>query len=268
MKRTLKSIPYMILLIAASGYLGMFFRKIYHKGSSLIDISFDNLYFILYSLLAIALVFITASLVVVLVRPFWLALISYALSGITMFAIWGKPWILSGISCLIYFGVLALFDKSVNDKLHERIDFSVHPISESKSTLILLILILFCACFYFGIVEEVKIEGFKIPAFITNITVKSAESMMGEEVKPEEKEMVVAEIRDKVESQIGDAIAKYKRWIPLGLAWIILSIMEILIVVLFWIPVLVLQLIFYVLHRFHITSYMTETKEVKRLILS
>ena len=267
MKKYLKSIPFMILLIGAGGYMGFILQKVYMKGASFFDLSFSNLYLLLWIILAIALVFMTACLVAVLVRPFWLAIISYLLSGVALFMLWGKFGYMTLITSVVYVVVLMIFDKGINVELRERIRFSIQPLQDRKSVLVVFLVIMFCLSFYFGYVEMTKIEGFKLPGFITQISIKAAEGMVGEQMEPQERERLRNEINTRLENQLQESIGRIYLLVILIFTVIVFSAMELLTTLLFWIPVLFVSLIFYILAKLKITKQVVETKEVSHIAL-
>jgi len=268
MKKYLKSIPFMILLICAGGYMGFILQKVYMKGASFFDLSFSNLYLLLWIILAIALVFMTACLVAVLVRPFWLAIISYLLSGVALFVLWGKLGYMTLITSAIYIAVLMIFDKEVNVELRERIRFSIQPFQDRKSILVIFLVVMFCLSFYFGYVEMTKIEGFKLPGFITTVSAKAAEGMIGGDLGQEERERLKSEIRSRLEDQLEKVTSRIYLLVILFLTIIIFSVMELLTALLFWIPVLLVGLVFWILAKLKVTKQVVETKEVSRVVLS
>ncbi|MCL5986043.1 MAG: hypothetical protein M1371_05685 [Actinobacteria bacterium] len=268
MKKFLKSITFMILLIAVSGYMGFMLQKVYAKGASFFDLSFANLYLILWILLAIALVFMTACLVAVLVRPFWLAIISYVLSGIALFILWNRFGYTTLITSVVYVVVLMIFDKGVNVELRERIRFSIQPLQDRKAILVIFLVIMVCLSFYFGYVEITKIDVFKLPGFIITISTKAAEGMIGEELGQEGKEKLRSEISSRLENQLQNVAGRIYLLVILILTIILFSAMELLTSLLFWIPVLLVGFIFYILAKLKITKQVVETKEVSKVVLS
>jgi hypothetical protein len=219
-------------------------------------------------LLAIAIVFMTACFVAVLVRPFWLAIISYLLSGVVLFMLWNMFGYITLITSVVYVVVLMIFDKGVNVELRERIRFSIQPLQDRKSILVVFLVIMFCLSFYFGYAEMTKIEGFKLPEFITTISMKAAEGMIGGELGQEERERLKSEIRSRLEDQLEKVTSRIYLLVVLFLTIIIFSLMELLTTLLFWIPVLLVSLIFYVLAKLKVTKQIIETKEISKITLS
>jgi len=266
MKRFLKSIPFMILLIAASTYMGFMLQRVYFKGASLFDLSYANIYLALWGLLAMALILMTASLVAVLVRPFWLAIISYLLSGGALFLMWGKPGYMTAFASIAYVVVLMIFDKEVSVDLRERIRFSIQPFHDRKTVLVIFLVIMLCLSFYFGYIEITRNEGFKLPGLVTLIAIRAAEGMVGEEQGLEGEERLKAEINSRIETGLQRAGRIYLL-VVLMLTVIVFTIMELLVSLLFWIPILILSLIFLILAKLKVTKKVEEMKEVSKIAL-
>ncbi len=77
--KLVKTIIFVVLLIATSCYLGNICHQIVQMGDIIFSPSMDTLYLFLWLLLALSLVAITAGLVATLVRPLWMCFVAFAL---------------------------------------------------------------------------------------------------------------------------------------------------------------------------------------------
>ncbi len=80
--KLVKTIIFVVLLVAASSYLGYIGRQIGQLGDAIFIRSMDTLYPFIWLLLALILVAIAAGLVAALVRPLWICFIAFALASL------------------------------------------------------------------------------------------------------------------------------------------------------------------------------------------
>lgn len=266
--KLVKTIIFIVLLIAASCYLGTMCHQIGGLGDTIFSLSMDTLYPFLWLLLALVLVAITAGLVAVLVRPLWICFVAFALSSLAALFIWGLDLIGIGLA-VIYLLAGLLYSRGVAKGLNERISFSVRPIQDNQTILLIVMIIAACTLFYSGYAAQIEREGFTTPPFVINMATGIAERQIEEsaDLTPEEKEQAVAEFREQIEQQVEEMIKPYEQFIPIGIAVMLLSILMTIIELFSWIPILILRGIFALLAACHVTNVVTETQEVKRLTI-
>jgi len=266
--KLVKTIIFIVLLIAASCYLGNICNQIGQLGDTIFSLSMDTLYPFLWLLLALVLVAITAGLVATLVRPLWICFIAFALSSLAVLFIWGLN--LTGmVLAVLYLLTGLLYSRGVAKGLNERINFSVHPIKDNQTILLIVLVIAACTLFYSGYAAQIEREGFNTPPFVINMVTGMAEGQMEEltDLTPEEKEQAIAEFREQFEQQVEDMVEPYQQFIPIGVAVMLLSILMTIISLISWLPTIILSAIFAILTASHVTKVVTETQEVKRLTI-
>ncbi len=266
--KLVKSIIFVVLLIAASSYLGNIGRQIGQLGDAIFSPSMDILYPFIWLLLALVLVAITAGLVAALVRPLWICFIAFAVSSLVVLFIWGLN-LISVVLALMYFLAGLLYSRGVAKGLNERINFSVHPIKDNQTILLIVLIIAVCALFYSGYAAQIEREGFTTPPFVIDMVTGMAEGQIERTpgLSPQEKEQAIAEFRRQFEQQVEDAIKPYQQFIPIGIAVILLSTLMTIISLISWLPTIILRAIFAILTASHVTKVVTETQEVKRLTI-
>ncbi len=266
--KLVKTIIFIVLLIAASGYLGIISHQIGQLGDGIFSLTMDTLYPFLWLLLALVLVAITAGLVAALIRPLWICFIAFALSSLAVLFLWGLN-LIGIVLAVLYLLAGLLYSRGVAKGLNERINFSVHPIKENQTILLIVLVIAACTLFYSGYAAQIEREGFNTPPFVINMVTGVAEGQMEglTDLTPEEKEQAIAEFREQFEQQVEDWIEPYQQLIPIGIAIILLSILMTIISLISWLPTLILQGIFAILAACHVTRVVTETQEVKRLTI-
>jgi hypothetical protein len=266
--KVIKTIIFVVLLVAASSYLGNVSRQIGQLGDAIFVLSIDTLYPFLWLLLALALVAIAAGLVAALVRPLWICFIAFALASLAVLFIWGLN-LIGIILAVLYLLAGLLYSRGVAKELKERITFSVHPIKDNQTILVMVLIIAVCVLFYSGYAAQIEREGFTTPPFVINIGMGIAEGQIEESpgLTPQEKEQAIAEFRQQFEQQMEDIIKPYQKFIPAGVALILLGLLATIVGLFSWLPTLILRAIFAILTACHVTTMVTETKEVNMLTI-
>jgi len=266
--KLVKTIVFAVLLVAASSYLGYVGRQIGQLGDAVFVFSMDTLYPFIWLLLALVLVAISAGLVAALVRPLWMCFIAFALASLAVLFIWGLN-LIALVLALLYLLAGLLYSRGVTKGLNERIKFSVHPIKDNQGILTLVLVIAVCVLFYFGYAAQIERDGFSVPTVITDavarITGDQIESIPG--LTPQDREELLAELRQLIEQQLEDTIEPYQKLIPIAVALILLSLLTTVVRLFSWFPALILKGVFAILTASHVVSITTETREVERLTI-
>lgn len=274
--KTLLKIGGLIAPLVASGVLlGVILNKIYLKyrilflpGQALLELA-------LWAFGAILVSATFGGLVAALVRPWWLAVLGFALSAFAMVIAWEiSPIPL--IAGFVYLVLATLYTRSLIHELDARLDFSIRPISEEQKLLFLALTLLVAVSFARGYATDARQQGFILPPeakeAMINMTLPSIQAQIeGQpELGPRERTTALNEAREQTEkfwAETEEQIEPYAQYIPLALAMIILTTFQTLLGLLAWIPTTVLSIIFSFLKTWGITHIIIETKEVKRLEL-
>jgi len=187
--KLVKTIIFVVLLVAASIYLGSTAHQIGQLGDAIFVFSMDTLYPFIWLLLALILVAISAGLVAALVRPLWICFIAFALASLAALFMWGLNMI-GIVLAVLYLLAGLLYSRGVAKGLNERINFSVHPVKENQTILVIVLIIAACVLFYSGYAAQIEREGFTTPPFVINIVMGIAEGQIeaNPDLTPQEKE--------------------------------------------------------------------------------
>lgn len=266
--KLVKIIIFTALLIAASCYTGYICHRIGQLGDTIFSSSVDTFYPFFWLLLALALVAITAGLVATLVRPLWMCFVAFALSSLGVLFILGLN-LIGIVLAVLYLLAGLLYSQGVAKGLNERINFSVRPIKDNQSILLVVLIIAACASFYSGYAAQIEREGLTTPPFIMDMVVGIAEEQFEEnaDLTPEEREQKIADFRRQFERELEDSIEPYLQLVPIGIAVMLLGILVTILSLILWLPTLILAGIFATLAVSHVTRVVTETQEVKRLTI-
>lgn len=262
-------------LVASGILLGVVLNKICLKYRILLLPGQDLLELALWVFGAILVSAIFSGLVAALVRPWWLAVLGFALSAFAMVIAWEiSPIPL--IAGFVYLVLATLYTRSLIHELKARLDFSIRPISEEQRTVFLALTLLVAVSFAWGYATDARQQGFIMPPeakeAMVNMTLPSIQAQIeGQpDLGPRERTAALSAAREQMEKFWAETEAKiepYARYIPLALATMILMMFQTLLGLLAWIPTTVLSVIFSFLKTLGITHITTETKEVKRLEL-
>ncbi|MFQ5924523.1 MAG: hypothetical protein ACE5IE_00815 [Dehalococcoidia bacterium] len=253
MGSVLKALIFVALLVGAGAFLGLVLGMIGDHYGLLFSPSIDLLYLGLWFLGALVAVAVTAGLAAMLLRPFSLIAIAFALSAVGMFAAWELSAV-SGIVAAIYLAVGLLFAWSVTSEIKSRVKFSVWHILKSQAILLVVLTAIGCTSLYFAYADQIQSEGFTLPPVISDVI---TDAMEGQGVPPS--------LIEAFEQQIEDTLAPYERYIPIGVAAIVFMPLMSIVIFLSWIPILILAAVLPLLTRFGVVEEVTDTIEVTRL---
>jgi len=266
--KLVKTVIFVVLLVVASSYLGSVGRQIGQLGDTIFVFTVDTLYPFLWLLLALVLLAIAAGLVAVLVRPLWICVVAFALASLAVLIFWGFD-LIAILLALLYLLTGVLYSRGIAKGLDERIRFSVRPIQENQTPLAIVLVIAVCVLFYSGYAAQIEREGFTVPTGIIDavagITEDQIESIPG--LTPQDREELLAELRQLIEQQLEDTIQPYRKLIPIVVAVILLSLLTTIVRLFSWFPALILKGVIAILTASHVVSVVTETREVERLII-
>jgi len=221
-------------------------------------------------LLAMAAVAVAAGPVAALVRPVWVGMIAFALSGLTMLLGW-EVTVASGFLVLVYLLAASVYATGVARELDERIRFSLHAISQRQGILLMALVLVACGSLYIGSAADIEREGFSIPRPYLELFMEQMEKRIEAQVPDGERQQAVTKFREEfwrtVDGFSERTLKPYERFIPVliavGLFFSLVTITRLLA----WVPTALLGVIFPLLRSLGVTKVVTDTMEVQRLVL-
>ena len=259
------------LLMGAGYFFGIVCHQIGQAYELILHPSKELLNLLLWFLLALGAVAVTAGLVAALVRPVWLGILVFAFSGLTMLLGW-EVTVASTVLVLVYLLVGSLYVVGVARELNERIRFSVRTISDAQGMLLMTMTLMACGSLYLGYAAHIEREGFSLPEFYIEIFMEQMEKQIEARVPAEEREEVVAqfaeEFRRAVDEFFERTVKPYERFIPLAIAAGLFMPLVTITRLLAWVPSVVLSVVFPFLAALGVTKVVSETQEVQRLVIS
>ncbi|MBA7643579.1 hypothetical protein ES703_51310 [subsurface metagenome] len=257
------------LLAGAGAFLGLVLRWAGDGWEHLIPPTWDALYLGIWFLGALVAVAVAGGLVAVLLRPFWVAAIAFAVSALAMFLTW-EISVIGIIVAAIYFLTGLFYVAGVRREIENRIRFSVWHIMRTQLILLVMLTAIACSSLYFGYAAEIEREGFSIPEGTIDWVVETADEhiidrILPDETTPAERQDALDELRDFLEGDVESDIEPYEGYIPVGLAAIVFGILTPAVLLISWIPLLILALAFFLLTRFGVVKKVAKAVEVIRL---
>ena len=272
MSRWLKATLFTVLLVGAGYFFGTICRQVGEAHQLVLSPSRELLDLLLWFLLAVGVMSVTAGLVAALLRPIWVAAIAFALSGLAMLLGWKVEVALnSGILIAAYLAAAFLYVGSVRKELDDRIRFSVRPVANGQGTLLMALILVACGSLYLDYAPHIEREGFSVPDFYVETFTQQMEKQVETRVPADQRQEVLAQFREEfgraIDGFFERTVKPYERFIPLfiaaGLFMPLLTITRLLA----WVPTLSLSVLFRLLEALGVVKAVTETREVQRLVI-
>jgi len=272
MSRWLKVAFFAALLIGVGYFFGTICRQVGEAHQLVLSPSKEILNLLLWFLLAVGAMSVTAGLVAALVRPVWAAAIAFALSGLSMLLGWKVEVALSsGVLIAAYLAAAFLYVGSVATELNERVRFSVRPISEGQGTLLMALILVACGSLYLAYAPHIEREGFSVPDFYVETFMQQMEKQVEARVPADQRQEIVAEFREEfgraIDGFFERTLKPYERFIPLIVAASLFMPLLTITRLLAWVPAVLLSVIFTLLKALGVIEEVTETREVQRLVI-
>jgi len=270
-----KTIVLVLLLLPAGAFFGMACQNINEQYELLVALDIEIVRSLAELLIAVAFVAVVGGLAAALVRPIWICIVGFALSALAAFFAWDLS-LASGISALIYFVVAVLYCRGVAEALDNRLSFSVEPISGSQSTLLAGLAIAASVSLYFGYAAQIEEQGFEFPPAIREMITEFSVVPMRTQVdartdlSSEEREAMAAQMSegfDQWMASMEEMIEPYERFVPVAVAFMLFQFLAVINSLFFWVPIVILAVLFPILTALGVAKETTETREAVRLSL-
>jgi len=177
MNRRAKYLIFVILMIGAGYFFGTVCNRISEVDQLLLIPALELLYLLLWFLLSLAVLLISAGLVAALLRPLWVAALAFALTGLTMLLGWQLS-VTSGVLVLVFAIVGVVYTSNIMKGFDRQADFSVRPIGQNQNILLLGLILVTCGSLFLGFRDYVAREGFTIPDRYIEFLMESMEKQI------------------------------------------------------------------------------------------
>ncbi len=271
----MKTVACIVILLAAAAWYVVVCREVAVNYGIVLPPSVAVTVPWLNRLCASALVyFVAICAVVILVRPVWLVIASYAAASILFPLIIGfspGTLIMAGVSVLLFL----LFISRVLVQLKNQVHFSTHPLSDRKLLLVCLATALVCVAFGIGYARDADRNGYVIPPTFKTYTVDIGLNLVRsnaqfQKLKPDQQPKALAESKqglvdylDKLDQQW----KPYQKYFPAIMGLLLSSVVETFFIILALFTMAILRLLFWILKKTNFTHESVEMIEVKHLTL-
>ncbi|TET80783.1 MAG: hypothetical protein E3J37_10510, partial [Anaerolineales bacterium] len=240
MSKWLKTLFFTILIIGAGYFFGTICKQIDQAYELILAPSLELLILMLWLLLALGLLLVSAGLVATLLRPIWVGFIAFALSGLAILLGWYIAPI-NGILAFVYVLAGIAYTRSVDGQLNQQIKFSVRPISQCQGILLTTLILVACGSLFLGYREHIEREGFSIPDSYVELIMELMEKQIVARVPIGGGEVVVQfreEFQRSIDGFIDGTVKPYERFIPLAMALGLFMPLVTITGLLTWVPAL------------------------------
>ena len=270
MSKWLKVTFFVLLLVGAGYFFGTVCKQIGQAYRLILSPSEELLSLLLWFLLALGAVAVIAGLVAALLRPLWVGIIAFALSGLAMLLGW-QMTLGSGILILVYLLAASFYAVGVARELNERIRFSVRPIGEGQGMFLMALILVACGSLYLGCAAYIEQEGFSIPEFYIEMFMKPMEKQIEAQGPAGERQEALARFRKEFRRAVDEfferTVKPYEQFIPLAVAASLFMPLVTISRLLAWVPTMFLSIVFPLLKALGVIKVVSETREVQTLVI-
>ena len=268
----LKFTFFAFLLIGAGYFFGTICRQIGQAYDLILSPTWELLNLLLWLLLSLGGLMVAAGLIAALLRPLWIGIMAFILSGLAILLGWRQMTVGNGILILVYLLVAFFYTVVVARELNERIRFSVRPISEGQNILLMVLILVICGSLYFGCAAHIEQEGFTPPQFYIKMFMEQMEKQIEARVSAKERQEVITQFRKEFQRTVDEffesTVKPYERFIPLAIAAALFMPLVTITRLLVWVPTLLMSIIFPLLKVTGVVKLISETREVQRLVIT
>jgi hypothetical protein len=259
-----------LLLLACSLGYGVICRRMASGHRLLVPPFRELLRLLLWLLLGLIALAVAAGPVTVLFRPRWITLLVLGFSGLALLIGWGvttRNLILSTLYVLSSF----LASAWTRNDLEHRITFSARPVVQNWRLAALVLLLLPSASFYHGFSEHVRAHGLLPDQQVDEWTGELATDVV--EGTPLSslvalRQEIVNRVQDVLKRRLDAWGARIEPYVPPVAATLLFVLLFTVTWLLWWIPLLILYVVFALLISVGIAEIATETIQVRRLVIA
>ncbi|MEK7172319.1 MAG: hypothetical protein AAB739_05435 [Patescibacteria group bacterium] len=223
---------------------------------------------------ASVLLMIMLSVTVVLLRPFWIAVITYGL-GAVLYALMVGFSIAAWITAAVFFVLLVLYLFFEIGQLNNQIKFSTHPLGDKKILICSLLAVMISVAFGIGYAQDSVKRNYIVPpetkTFILQQAVNSAKTMLNSQKGTEQqKQVIFKQTEEKLKTMINDtenSLKPYQKYIPIVLGVLSFVFFQMVLFFISFISAIFTPLVFWLLKVSHFTHTAVEKCETQRLTL-
>ena len=266
----IKYCGFILVHLAASYFLGRMCDQLSSSYELIMSPSKELLEMLLFLLLSLGGVIISAGIVALLMKPLWAAVIAFLLSSMSIIIGWQQFTTIVGIILLVYFLICCYAAHCVHAEQKERIRFSTKPFKDSLNIFSIALLIVACGSIFIGSKDVIDRNGFEIPASYLEIFMDPFKEQALSQVPYTERQNVEKEFEGQMQEMMDGftgQIEPFEKYIPLIISAMFLTPLLTVNQILSFIWLLVLQVVIKIFTAVGIIKIVTETRDVEKAII-
>ncbi len=269
-KKWLKYAFFTLIHLLTSFFLGRMCNQLSLSYELILSPSIELLEKLIYLLLSIGGVIISAGIVALLMKPLWISAAAFLLSSLAILFGWQQFSIQVGIILLVYFLICCYAAHGVHVEQKEYIHFSTKPFKDSLSLFSIALLIVACGSIFVGSKDAIDRNGFEIPASYLEIFMNPFKEQALSQVPYTEHKKFEEEFEGQMQEMMDGFTEKIKpieKYIPLIIGAMFLMPLLTVNQILSSIWLLVLRVVLKIFTAAGIVKIVTETRDVEKAII-
>jgi len=269
-KKWLKYGLFIFIHMATSYFLGRMCDQLSLSYELILSPSRELFYMLLFLLLSLGGVIISAGIVALLMKPLWISAVAFLLSSMSIIIGWQQFTITVGIILFVYFVIFCYAAHCVHAEQKERIHFSTKPFKDSLGLFSIALLIVACGSVFIGSKDAIDRNGFEIPASYLEIFMDPFKEQALSQVPYNERSQVEEGFEEQMQGMMDgftEKIKPFENYIPLIIGITFLTPLLTVNQILSSIWLLVLQVVIKIFTTVGIIEIVTETRDVEKAII-
>ena len=270
-KKWLKYGLFTVIHLITSYVLGRMCNQLSLSYELIMSPSKELLEIVLFLLLSLGGVIISAGIVALLMKPLWIITAAFLLSSLVILFGWQRFTIQVGIILLVYFVISCYAAHCVHAEQKERIHFSTKPFKDSLGLFSIALLIVACGSVFIGSKDAIDRNGFEIPASYLEIFMDPFKEQVLSQVPYTERSQVEEGFEEQMQEMMDGFTEKIKpieKYIPLIIGATFLMPLLTVNQILSSIWLLVLQGVIKIFTAVGIIKIVIETRDVEKAIIN
>ena len=269
-KKWLKCGLFTLIHLIASYFFGKMCDQLSLSYELILSPSKELLEMLLFLLLSLGGVIVSAGIVALLMKPLWISTVAFLLSSLAILFGWQLFTIYVGIILFVYFVICCYATHCVHAEQKERIHFSTKPFKDSLGLFSIALLIVACGSIFIGSKDAIDRNGFEIPASYLEIFMDPFKEQTLSQVPYTERKKIEKEFEKQMQGMMDgftEQIEPFEKYIPLIIGAMFLTPLLTINQILSSIWLSVLQGVIKIFTAVGIIKIVTETRDVEKAII-
>lgn len=217
---------------------------------------------------------VVLSVTVVLIRPFWIAIITYGL-GAVLYAFMVGFSMAVLIAAAVFLAALILYLFFEISQLNNQIKFSTHPLGDKKILICSLLAVMVSVAFGIGYAQDSIKRNYVVPPetktfLLKQMTNVAEKALSGQKIAEKQKQIAVKQTEEKLQAMMNDAektLKPIQKYIPIVLGVLSFLCFQMVLFFISFISAIFIPLVFWFLKISHFAHTAVEKCEAQHLTL-